>query len=353
MYWLARLVVGLRARVRDARLRARLNRSRHRSLILYQSGAGLQAYSDISEAFRGTVNRNAKSSRRRIRRESGSQPLQRPGTPANRGALSRRKVSRYRDRRRCRCRRQGVRICLAFQGPALAEDATRVCGAWQRERRHRRAASQYDRSGGSNDVRRHGVDQRVRWCRTSDKSLWSGTGWRRRRFGLISFARCRPLVGSGIDRPDRTADEGSHAADFSAARDKRHLVHDHQYRWRRQGLHPAAGARIHCRGSQSSDYRRCGNTYRSRRNRWPGAHARADRPMPPRVWSLRILDGENASQIPATIQADAVKPVFDWAQLQRWRVSEAQLPPGSEIRFRQPTFWEQYFWQIMAQSCWP
>ena len=63
---------------------------------------------------------------------------------------------------------------------------------------------------------------------------------------------------------------------------------------------------------------------------------------------MRILNGEGASRIPATIQADAVKPVFDWAQLQKWKVSEAQLPPGSEVRFRQASFWDQYFWQIVA-----
>jgi signal transduction histidine kinase len=63
---------------------------------------------------------------------------------------------------------------------------------------------------------------------------------------------------------------------------------------------------------------------------------------------VRVLNGEAASQIPVAIQADAIKSVFDWAQLQKWRVSEAQLPPGSEVRFRQPSFSDQYFWQMMA-----
>jgi signal transduction histidine kinase len=34
--------------------------------------------------------------------------------------------------------------------------------------------------------------------------------------------------------------------------------------------------------------------------------------------------------------------------MQRWGVSETQLPPGSEIRFREPTFWESYRLQSIA-----
>ena len=30
-----------------------------------------------------------------------------------------------------------------------------------------------------------------------------------------------------------------------------------------------------------------------------------------------------------------MKPVFNWLQMQRWHISESNLPPGSEIRFRQ------------------
>ena len=63
--------------------------------------------------------------------------------------------------------------------------------------------------------------------------------------------------------------------------------------------------------------------------------------------ALRILNGESPSTIPVTV-ADAVKPIFNWPQMQRWGVSEAALPPGSEIRFRTPSFWETYFWQAVA-----
>jgi C4-dicarboxylate-specific signal transduction histidine kinase len=43
-----------------------------------------------------------------------------------------------------------------------------------------------------------------------------------------------------------------------------------------------------------------------------------------------------------------LKPIFDWRQLQRWGVRESRLPPENEIRFRDPSAWEQYHWQIVA-----
>jgi signal transduction histidine kinase len=67
-------------------------------------------------------------------------------------------------------------------------------------------------------------------------------------------------------------------------------------------------------------------------------------------FALRILDGENAADIPITNSEEVLRPVFDWRQLQRWDISEKRLPVGSEIRFRSPTAWEQYRWQIMLIS---
>lgn len=67
-------------------------------------------------------------------------------------------------------------------------------------------------------------------------------------------------------------------------------------------------------------------------------------------FALRILDGENASDIPIANSEEILRPVFDWRQLQRWGISENRLPVGSEIRFRSPTAWEQYRWQIMLIS---
>ncbi|WP_128928183.1 sensor histidine kinase [Bradyrhizobium guangxiense] len=61
--------------------------------------------------------------------------------------------------------------------------------------------------------------------------------------------------------------------------------------------------------------------------------------------AMRILDGEAPSRI-VPFGGGNVKPIFDWRQLKRWNVDEANLPPGSEVRFREPTFWEQYHWHV-------
>jgi signal transduction histidine kinase len=57
--------------------------------------------------------------------------------------------------------------------------------------------------------------------------------------------------------------------------------------------------------------------------------------------ALRILDGAAPSDFPIA-RGDYMKPIFDWRELQRWGVREARLPPGSEVLFRQLSFWEQY-----------
>ena len=61
----------------------------------------------------------------------------------------------------------------------------------------------------------------------------------------------------------------------------------------------------------------------------------------------RVLNGESASSIPVTVDA-AEKQVFDWRQLKRWSVSEATLPPSSEIQYRELSAWDLYRWQIVA-----
>ena len=62
------------------------------------------------------------------------------------------------------------------------------------------------------------------------------------------------------------------------------------------------------------------------------------------VRAIRIIDGEAVSHIPIT-PVNAVRPIFNWSQMERWNGSEAALPPGSEIRFREPTLWQRYRWQ--------
>jgi signal transduction histidine kinase len=63
--------------------------------------------------------------------------------------------------------------------------------------------------------------------------------------------------------------------------------------------------------------------------------------------ALRVLDGETADSIPVT-KLDAVKPVFDWRQLERWAVPASALPAGSEVRFRPPGASVQTYAQTAA-----
>jgi C4-dicarboxylate-specific signal transduction histidine kinase len=60
-----------------------------------------------------------------------------------------------------------------------------------------------------------------------------------------------------------------------------------------------------------------------------------------------MLGGEKSSEIRTPVVQFA-SPIFDWRQMQRWGISEKNLPAGSEILFRVPTTWEQYKPQILA-----
>jgi signal transduction histidine kinase len=60
---------------------------------------------------------------------------------------------------------------------------------------------------------------------------------------------------------------------------------------------------------------------------------------------LRVLAGEKPFDI-KTPPLEYGPAKYDWRQLQRWRVSESRLPPGSEIYFREPTLWDKYRWYI-------
>lgn len=62
---------------------------------------------------------------------------------------------------------------------------------------------------------------------------------------------------------------------------------------------------------------------------------------------LRVLQGAAVSTIPVA-KSDSLKLIVDWRQLERWGINERSLPVGTEIRFRSPSVWEQYRWQISA-----
>ena len=62
--------------------------------------------------------------------------------------------------------------------------------------------------------------------------------------------------------------------------------------------------------------------------------------------TLRILGGESASDLPVVKVPSQL--IFEWPALQRWKISEVLLPPGSEVMFHNPTVWEQYRAYILA-----
>jgi signal transduction histidine kinase len=57
--------------------------------------------------------------------------------------------------------------------------------------------------------------------------------------------------------------------------------------------------------------------------------------------ALRVLHGEPADSIPASSPNLNVRQV-DWRQLRRWGMSERRVPPGTLIRFREPSAWDRY-----------
>ena len=63
--------------------------------------------------------------------------------------------------------------------------------------------------------------------------------------------------------------------------------------------------------------------------------------------AIRILNGEKPGDIKVPPTRFAT-PKFDWREMQRWGISEKNLPPGSEILFRPPTEWDQYKPHILA-----
>ena len=60
----------------------------------------------------------------------------------------------------------------------------------------------------------------------------------------------------------------------------------------------------------------------------------------------RVLRGEAPQE--AAIFLGPTAPQFDWRELQRWHIDENLLPPGSVVRFRPPSMWEEYKFTAIA-----
>jgi signal transduction histidine kinase len=73
--------------------------------------------------------------------------------------------------------------------------------------------------------------------------------------------------------------------------------------------------------------------------------------------ALKLIGGENLPAIVVPPEGTS-EYMFDWRELKRWGFSEKDLPPGSVIKYKVPTAWEQYHWRILGsvvlivtQSC--
>ena len=65
--------------------------------------------------------------------------------------------------------------------------------------------------------------------------------------------------------------------------------------------------------------------------------------------ALRVLRGESADSIsPVAIDVNSYQ--VDWRQLRRWRIDEASVPAGTLVRFRDPSFWDQYRQYILTAA---
>jgi signal transduction histidine kinase/ABC-type uncharacterized transport system substrate-binding protein len=62
--------------------------------------------------------------------------------------------------------------------------------------------------------------------------------------------------------------------------------------------------------------------------------------------TIKILNGAKPEEIP--IAMGTSNYMFDWRALRRWGLSDKMLPAGSTVLYREPSFWEQYIWQILS-----
>src|SRR4029077_8909069 len=56
--------------------------------------------------------------------------------------------------------------------------------------------------------------------------------------------------------------------------------------------------------------------------------------------AVRVLNGEKPENIPIVTSTDAY--MFDWRALKRWKLRESDLPSGSVVLNREPSFWDLY-----------
>ena len=64
--------------------------------------------------------------------------------------------------------------------------------------------------------------------------------------------------------------------------------------------------------------------------------------------AAQILSSTESSGMPSRTTVGLASPRFDWREMQRWGIAEANLPTGSQVDFRQPSFWDQHRWTVIG-----
>ena len=63
--------------------------------------------------------------------------------------------------------------------------------------------------------------------------------------------------------------------------------------------------------------------------------------------AIRLLNGAPPRSINSTATTAGL-PTFDWRELPRWGIPESRLPPGSIVRYRAPSLWQEYRGTVLS-----
>jgi signal transduction histidine kinase len=63
--------------------------------------------------------------------------------------------------------------------------------------------------------------------------------------------------------------------------------------------------------------------------------------------AVRLLDGAPPGSVRVPPQLTG-PPIFDWRELQRWRIPESRLPAGSVVRHRRPSLWQEHKYTVLG-----
>ena len=63
--------------------------------------------------------------------------------------------------------------------------------------------------------------------------------------------------------------------------------------------------------------------------------------------ALRLLNGAPPRSINIPVQQPNQR-IFDWRELQRWGIAESRLPPGSVVRYRAPSLWQEHRGTVLS-----